>query len=273
MSARLTSEIESGSLLPTPAASMVGYNRGGSAGRVGKIRPSLEMMASKDLWPTPVAADCGRGSGTYARGNLTLTGAVKIKPIWMTPTVQDSNGRDRHNQRNGRTVHSLLGQVRMWPTPTAHDHATPKTPAQIDAMKERYRASGRNPPGVSNLNEAVSLETFPTPMARDGDPKRGMPSKELAISRLASGRRNLEDQIAALGPATGGRVLNPDWVELLMGWPKGWTRTTKPAPGKADGKTGRRERSDRRMSPTGWLASKPSGTVKSRSARRSHGGC
>lgn len=44
-------------LLPTPSASSYGTNQGGAAGRVGKIRPSLETMARKALWPTPAASD------------------------------------------------------------------------------------------------------------------------------------------------------------------------------------------------------------------------
>ena len=43
-------------LLPTPSAVNYGSNQGGAAGRVGKIRPSLETMARKDLWPTPRAS-------------------------------------------------------------------------------------------------------------------------------------------------------------------------------------------------------------------------
>ena len=33
--------------------------------------------------------------------------------------------------------------------------------------------------------------------------------------------------------------LNPEWVELLMGWPRGWTQVDgyKPPRGKKDGKT------------------------------------
>jgi len=50
---------------------------------------------------------------------------------------------------------------KAWPTPQAHDAATPKTPAQIEAMK----ASRDHAPGVSNLNEAAAQ--WPTPAARD----------------------------------------------------------------------------------------------------------
>jgi hypothetical protein len=301
MSARLTSETASGSLLPTPVASTSGYNRGGGQGRVGPIRPSLLMMARKDMWPTPVSADCGRGSGMYARGNLTLMGAVK--ETFQTPTAQDANGRDRHNQRDGSVTLSLLGQCRAWPTPRSSDgthggRVTERksreggnlieavaaemfiTPTSEDAkragpketeMMRIYEAGQNVPDTYKRLRSQVAArESFPTPMARDGDPKRGMPSQEAATARLASGRRNLEDSIAASGPAAGGRVLNPDWVELLMGWPKGWTAVP---PGKPAGKTARREPSGRKTSATGRGASRRSETDRSLNVSRSPGGC
>jgi hypothetical protein len=43
-------------LLPTPTASSCGTNRGGGSGRIGKVRPSLNTMASRNLWPTPRAS-------------------------------------------------------------------------------------------------------------------------------------------------------------------------------------------------------------------------
>lgn len=54
-SARHTSETECGSWLPTPSASSYGYNQGGSAGRVGKRRYSLDSLAKLDgLDPLPL---------------------------------------------------------------------------------------------------------------------------------------------------------------------------------------------------------------------------
>lgn len=51
-----TSETESG-LLPTLTAQSYGTNQGGAAGRVGRIRPSLETMARQGLLPTLTARD------------------------------------------------------------------------------------------------------------------------------------------------------------------------------------------------------------------------
>ena len=49
-------------MMPTPTARSYGTNQGGAAGRTGPIRPSLETMARRRLWPTPIASDGTRGS-------------------------------------------------------------------------------------------------------------------------------------------------------------------------------------------------------------------
>lgn len=80
----LTRGIESG-LLPTPCAQEGGFNK--SLGQNSKIRPTLTMMARKNLWPTPRANDAEK------RGDF-----------------------DETNPRNG-----LPAAVKKWPTPQARD--------------------------------------------------------------------------------------------------------------------------------------------------------
>ena len=64
-------------LFPTPTAQTYGTNLGGSSGRVGTARPSLDQMARQGLWPTPKASEADRSSGsTNVRGNETLSSAA-----------------------------------------------------------------------------------------------------------------------------------------------------------------------------------------------------
>lgn len=83
-------------LLPTPAAVAYGNNRGGSAGRVGKVRPSLEGVVQ--LLPTP-HANMSIGAGTSGRdGGLNIqTAIITLLP---TPTARDWKG---HNQKADQT--------------------------------------------------------------------------------------------------------------------------------------------------------------------------
>lgn len=75
--ALITRGIASG-LLPTPSASSYGSNQGGGAGRVGKVRHSLQSMAKRGLWPTPTA---NRRSGLQSHGVNFVLGT--LNPMWV----------------------------------------------------------------------------------------------------------------------------------------------------------------------------------------------
>ena len=63
-------------IYPTPTASNYGSCQGGSVGRSGqKNRPSLETMARKHLWPTPL---CSEGSGGWQPPE-----SGKLNPTWV----------------------------------------------------------------------------------------------------------------------------------------------------------------------------------------------
>lgn len=118
------------SLLPTPRASE-------NENRQTKRSPSQEAgthgkcLAAEvaHLLPTPVASDGERQSGTYSRGNPTLSGA-----LLPTPTVADSRGtrnatagRKEHNPNvhlgwtlTDVTYSGVLGSA-LLPTPRATD--------------------------------------------------------------------------------------------------------------------------------------------------------
>jgi hypothetical protein len=74
-------------LLPTPTATNYGTNQGGSAGRTGKVRPSLQTMAKKNLWPTPTRSDGtggpGRGNDRQGGDNLRTKISGKLNPTWV----------------------------------------------------------------------------------------------------------------------------------------------------------------------------------------------
>lgn len=79
-------------LLPTPAATSYGSNRGGAAGRTGKERHSLESMARKDLWPAPAARGwrCGKASDEiYNARSRPLNERMErsdggaLSPLWV----------------------------------------------------------------------------------------------------------------------------------------------------------------------------------------------
>jgi hypothetical protein len=114
ISARHTVAHVFSSLLPTPTSTAAWWNRGGGAGRVGKIRPSLQMMARKNLWATPCARD-DRGP----RGQVDSPGAGRSLP------------REAGGHLNPAWVEWLMGFPEGWTVvadvPDSANSATPSS--------------------------------------------------------------------------------------------------------------------------------------------------
>ena len=119
---RLTGAIACG-LLPTPSAESYGTNHGGAAGRVGPIRPSLETMARRNLWPTPTEDGNYNRKGASAKSGDGLATAVKR---WPTPTAQDAENNAGSSQFNRNSL-PLNAAVQMWAIPTSHDYKVGRT--------------------------------------------------------------------------------------------------------------------------------------------------
>lgn len=99
----------------------------------------------------------------------------------------------------------------MWPnfaTPQARDFRTGGADRWGDPARSR------------NLNDQVAA-MWPTPRTK------GMCGGTGAWEKLNDATTHEEAKL--MGAGNGGQ-LNPDWVELLMGWPLGWTRTVGSRP-------------------------------------------
>jgi len=119
-----TSEIESG-LLPTLTAQNYGTNQGGAAGRIGKVRPSLETMARRGLLPT-----------------LTVTGNYNVRG--MSPTSGDGLGT---------VLRKLL------PTLTARDHRSDSCSPEFRQKRDNL-ATGKTPWTLGGLLNPRWCESF-----------------------------------------------------------------------------------------------------------------
>jgi hypothetical protein len=88
---------------PTPSATPYGNNQGGAAGRVGKVRPSLDSLAS--MWPTPRASDGDKGGPNQTQKGKQALASVAY---WATPTSRD--WKDGLNPSMMVPTNSLLGR-------------------------------------------------------------------------------------------------------------------------------------------------------------------
>lgn len=145
-------------------------------------------------------------------------------------TTDEDEASWRARQERGDVATPPLSlAVRMIPTPTAGDSKS--------AARASY-TEGAMHHGVTLTDYA---RTLPTPKARDWKHATG-----------AEQRRNPDLNVVAKQAQTPGQ-LNADWVELLMGWPSGWTQVPE-ATGPA---TGRRSRGSRKAKTTASPDSAP----------------
>lgn len=160
-----------------------------SAGSL-RVRAESEVM----LWPTPTVC------GNYNRKGASPTSgdglATVVSQRW--PTIRAADG-----ERGGRG--DLIQAVRG--NPNSH-YTLWQTPVADDAVN---RTSGKvNSRGEPKLSAQVLRWPTPTKNANHdcaAERERNTPALASAV---------------AMSEASGGQ-LSPDWVELLMGWPRCWT--------------------------------------------------
>jgi len=209
---------------PRRGPSFATYDRAGRCWRTYRVSLAGDLETYSATWPRSGMTR----SGTVYRLPPSVPLTAAIGSSWL-PTPAASPGGYNQSPSPGAAVRPSLGTMArraMWPTPT---------------VTGNYNRAGTSAKSGDGLATAV-LRSWPTPTAKLGDPKRGMPSPSAAGARLRAGRRNLDDAVVWATPTarvagrgrgwTGpgrplseqaGGPLNPTWVEWLMGFPPGWT--------------------------------------------------
>jgi len=204
-------------------------------GRCYRRRPWVPRTAARGSgsWPTATAADSRASGGALTGGGTTLTDrAVRL---WPTPVARDDQKTpDAHmamkHRMAGGPRHqptSLTVVAKLWPTPTAADGSRRADPPPT-------RWSPAKPHGPTLTRQAG---TWPTPQARDHkgaftghrNGGRDLPSEAtLFPDNLPPGHPH--PTTTTPGPRSSQPVvLNPAFVEWLMGYPPGWSASTPSA--------------------------------------------
>ena len=176
-------------------------------------RPSSARRTSASVStssPAPGASLAGSNRSPHGKQGVRPA-LAKAVVLWPTPCAADGDRQSKTFGRGNPTLHSAV----LWATPTAMDS---------------HSSGGK--PGSGNLtltDMAVRSESaWPTPTASDA--KRGAeqtdrgPSQGPTLSSVIS-RFSRQDPATTDGAdsSRSSRVLNPRFVEMLMGWPLGWT--------------------------------------------------
>ena len=180
--------------------------------------------------PTCVGLDGGSNSrkAARARGRYIEGAGAKSAP-WPTPTVHDRlRGQTEPHGREKRQGYGTQGNLNdevvrraisaPWPTPCATDH---KGSGKNGAARDRLDYAVERGKTKSHLYPTVGTQTM-----------GGCSGSFAKLKELEEiGRLTPEERRAMSSHLTGGKdpdtsncgMLNPDWVEWLMGWPIWWT--------------------------------------------------
>ena len=186
--------------------------------------PKKRLEVSAACWPTPTAQDFRK------RGpNSSQFGLAESSCQWATPNTMDhlpprsAEAMEKMlgptGQRAGRSRPSNLREQIVWPTPRAQ-----KTSSENPERWEARRQAGQ----VSTPPLAMAALMWPTVTTQDAKNNAGPSQFERSTKPL-----NVEAALhssrcpSPLGQTETGmashKVLNPQFVEWLMGWPIGWT--------------------------------------------------
>ena len=122
---------------------------------------------------------------------------------------------------HGMSARELLSSRLMFPTPLASDKGTARDAASLDVfLSENGIFRKRNKNGAIWSLSLSAAVFYMTPVASDGFRSTLKPS----AYNPAKHNGNLSAQMVFQErPVSDTAALNPDWVEWLMGFPKGWT--------------------------------------------------
>lgn len=167
-------------------------------------------------WPR---AGIVRGRQAFEVG--TAAAPADRMAMWATPQAHDAKPGDgaRMERSNGAGNRNTNDQVvaAMWPSPstTLYDNANVETTA---ARRDAERAKGRNGNGFGLTTAQAVRDLWNT--VRTADAKGSGPLRS-SSQRSRLEHSQLDAQVIQATSRSG--LLNPAWVETLMGYPPGWT--------------------------------------------------
>jgi hypothetical protein len=123
---------------------------------------------------------------------------------FQTPMASDCEARGTHRGK----LDTLTSFTKAFPTPCARDYRSP------NSLPFSERGGGKKGEQLVNF----IAHQFPTPRA--GSATGGA----CGLDGGSGARKAMVERFGeAEAKAMGSRQLNPEWVEWLMGWPRGWT--------------------------------------------------
>lgn len=184
-------------------ASLTSWESSGSSLRTSKG----SSVPSPESWRTLPKAGGMRSGLIYERKTLEHLTDDAVSSSWPTASATDSKGSRRKGLAPGsHTGETLTDAALAWPTPSARDW---KSGDVSEATRKR------------NSRPLSDVVLHPTPTAAQY-------GRNKSVSDGASIRPSLSSLHTEGSTSTTRKVLNPRFVEWLMGYPRGWTVPSDP---------------------------------------------
>jgi len=195
------------------------------AGSRNCVKTSAQLAKAQES--TVSEADSGRTwQGSFAKYDHDMS-------LWKTAQCSLLGDSEEFSETwprwgsmlNGELLERQISELRtngiefgLWPTPCSSDHSNRQISDSIHisrtGLPKHIAANGMK--SQMRLSQAVKM--FPTPNASDANKWSNQTLQE-RLEKKQQVRLN-----TAVAPEGGkGGLLNPNWVEWLMGWPIGWT--------------------------------------------------
>ena len=202
---------------------------------IGKTRGlSLGQGVAAELqknWATPLANDAKGSDYGYSNGKRVeyLGGQAKNFPTPRTSDaeggrietfVEDGTFKSKRHKSDQTFGAKLRDAVESWPTPTVAEGGK-------IGNQPNYGQKGlsNHPEIVGESTREKGMKSYPTPTARDWKGTYKTVTRKDGKSRMDNLPQVADSLQDPTNVSTNGsnHVLNPDWVEQLMGLPVGWT--------------------------------------------------
>lgn len=198
---------------PRLLASLAKLNPHSCFWKTSQVQPDIfagELGANWTEWVTGLRQDCSQRQ----KSARAISGSGFS--CWPTARVTTDGGSPNRAALEGRSKKKnqclLEDTVAMWPTANWHDGRRP----------------GSDATSTQGWNLKREAEMWPTPGANDhkGTVKLGQRRGQLdnaAEQKYRFSRLDLQTSTPGVKSSKSTRRLNPRFVELLMGWPIGWS--------------------------------------------------
>jgi len=195
-------------------------NPDGSWERTSQDSLALNLEDSSGEW-SMTWPRWGTGWGGLVMEHPTLERftAETVSSSLPTPTSSEHKYRLQEDSQQSNCLEARARRGELLPTPQAWD-AKDYHAAKPEIVKTREQQKKRGG-GCANLAERMAAQMLPTPrscsaMGAAINPNAEFPNLETVIAQSVA-------EIGESGESTQRLGLNPEFVEVMMGFPTGWT--------------------------------------------------